>query len=294
VNTSLDARGPTHEPGVTRVVGAETIAQWAPGTFLENLGARPDGSWLVTIPSHNRVDLVQPEGSHEVFARLPNHVTGIVADGTAAYVLTGSMRQHNWQLVHMDASGIQTICDVPELAFGNSMASAGDQLLAADSALSRVVSIDPRQGTSSVWLQHELLAGFTPTIPMPGANRITVRHGWLHTSNTVRAVLRCRYDVARQASKLETVAEYLAADDFDVASDGRIYVATHFLNTVAQMDPDGMRTTIVGSAQCIVGSTSVAIDPRHPGVLLVTTTGGMKGPGNPGDEPARLVRLHLD
>jgi hypothetical protein len=28
MNTSLDARGPTHEPGVTRLVDAETIAQW--------------------------------------------------------------------------------------------------------------------------------------------------------------------------------------------------------------------------------------------------------------------------
>jgi len=49
--------------------------------------------------------------------------------------------------------------------------------------------------------------------------------------------------------------------------------ATHFLNTVVQLDPDGTRTTIGGRAQGIVGSTSVAIDPRHPGALLVTTTG---------------------
>ena len=59
---------------------------------------------------------------------------------------------------------------------------------------------------------------------------------------------------------METVAERLVADDFDVASDGRIYLATHFLNTVVQLDPDGMRTTIAGRAQGIVGSTSVAID----------------------------------
>ncbi len=69
--TSLDARGFTHELVVTRLVAAETLAQRAPGTFLENLAAPPDGSWLVTIPSHNRVDRVQPDGSHEVFARLP-------------------------------------------------------------------------------------------------------------------------------------------------------------------------------------------------------------------------------
>ena len=84
------------------------------------------------------------------------------------------------------------------------------------------------------------------------------------------------------------------ADDFDVASDGRFYLATQFLNTVVQLDPDGTRTTIGGRVQGIVGSTSVAIDPRDPGAPLVTTTGGMKGPRNAGDEPARLVRPHID
>jgi sugar lactone lactonase YvrE len=129
------------------------------------------------------------------------------------------------------------------LAFGNGIARAGDHLLAADSALSHVVSIDPRQGTSSVWLQHELLAGFTLTNPMPGANGITVHNGWVYVYNTGQAVLvPCRYDVAEPASQLETVADQLVADDFDVRSDGHIYLATHFLNRVMQLDPDGMRT----------------------------------------------------
>jgi hypothetical protein len=83
----------------------------SPAPSLENPAARPDGSWLVTIPSHNRVDLVHPDGSHEVFARLPKHVTGIVAEGYGACVLVGSMRQHDWQLVHVDDSGAETICD---------------------------------------------------------------------------------------------------------------------------------------------------------------------------------------
>ncbi len=40
-------------------------------------------------------------------------------------------------------------------------------------------TIDPRHGSSSVWLQHELMSGFTQTIPMPGANGITTRDGWV-------------------------------------------------------------------------------------------------------------------
>jgi hypothetical protein len=236
--------------------------------LLENLAPRLDGSWLVTIPSHNRVDLVHPNGSHEVFARLPHPVTGIVADENGAYVLVGSLRQHNWQLMQVDDDRPRTLCRLPELAIGNGMARAGDQLLAADSALSLVLSIDPRRGTSSVWLRHPLLSGFTPTVPMPGANGIAVRNGWVYISNTGQALLlRCPLDVAEPASQLQTIARQLVADDFDVAADGRIYLATHFLHTVVQLGPDGTRTTIAGRAQGVVGSSSVAVDLRDPNLL---------------------------
>ena len=107
-------------------------------------------------------------------------------------------------------------------------------------------------------------------------------------------MVRCRYEIAEPASQLEVVARQLVSDDFDVAPDGRIYLATHFMNSVVQLDPAGTRATIAGPAQGVVGSTSVAIDPLDPNALLVTTTGGMKGPANRGTQPARLVRLRLD
>jgi hypothetical protein len=56
---------------------AEIAAEWEPGTFVENLAGTSDGGWLVTIPSHRRID------------RLDRPPTGIVADATGADPATG-------------------------------------------------------------------------------------------------------------------------------------------------------------------------------------------------------------
>ncbi len=302
--TSTPHQALRHEPGEFLPVAAETVAEWERGTFIEGLAARPDGSWLVSVPSHDRVDIIAPDGGTAVFARLPHHGIGIVADSATdgatdsdggAYVVVGSMHERNWQLMRITAGRAETVCPLPELAFGNGMAGDAGDLFAVDSARGLILRIDPVRATSSVWLRHPLLDGFTAEQPMPGANGVAVRDGWVHVSSTGRAlVLRCPVDSTDPAADLETVATHLVADDFDVAADCRAYLATHFHNTVVALDPNGDRTTIAGPQQHIAGSTSVAIDPRTPTDLLVSTTGGMKGVTKPGPEPARLVRLHLD
>ena len=285
----------THDPGRLRPVAAQVVAEWAPGTFLEGLAGRPDGSWLVSVPSHNRVDLVRPDGRRDVFADLPDRGIGIVADGDGAFVIVGSLRERNWRLVRVDHGASRTVCPLPQLTFGNGLAAAGGRLLATDSEQGLVLAVDPVGGTSSIWLRHELLTGFTADVPLPGANGIAVRDGAVYVTNTGQALLlRCPLHSADPAAELETVATRLVADGVDLGADGLVYLATHFLDSVVRLDLNGSRTTIAGPEQGIVGSTTVAVDPYDPTALLVATTGGMKGVTGPGDGPARLVRLRLD
>lgn len=77
---------------------AETVAEWEPGTFVENLAAGPDGSWLVRIPSHYRIDRVDRDGHTQVFTEVDRTPTGIVADGTGALALAGTIGARDWQL----------------------------------------------------------------------------------------------------------------------------------------------------------------------------------------------------
>ncbi|MEV5716812.1 hypothetical protein AB0L41_23190 [Amycolatopsis mediterranei] len=285
----------THDAGELRPAATETFAEWEPGTFLENLAAAPDGSWLVTIPSHSRIDRVDHDGRHEPFAAVEHFPTGIVIDGEGAFVLTGSIGEANWRLVRVSPGGrVTPVCDLPDLRFGNGMERAGDLLYANDSALGLVLAIDPATGGSRPLLRHEWLAGPDSDRPMPGANGMSVHNGWVYVSNTCRAlVVRWPADSGNPADQLEIVAERLSADDFAVHPDGRIYFATHYGNSVLRVDPGGSRTDIAGPEQGATGSTAVAVDPHDPQTLFVTTTGGMIGLDNPDAEPARLLRLRL-
>ncbi len=282
-----------HDPAPLQPVLTETVAEWEPGTFLENLAAGPGGSWLVTIPSHNRVDRVDPDGQHQVVAEFDRHPTGIVTDSTGAFVLNGTIGERDWQLTHVTGHGTQLVIGLPELIFGNGMEQAGEHLFAVDSAQGLVLAVDPRDGTSAIWLRHDWLARPNPDVPMPGANGIAVHDGWVYLSNTGRGLLlRCPLDATDPAAELKIVAERLVSDDFAVHPDGSIYLATHFLDSVLRLDRDGSRTDIAGREQGIAGSTAVAVDPHHSNLLYVTTTGGMNGINDDG-EPARLIRLHL-
>jgi hypothetical protein len=291
-----------HDAPPLRPVPSVVVAEWPEGTFLENLapsGTHP-GSWLVTVPSHNRIDRVDPGGKWDTVVELPTTVTGITTTDLGTFFLTGVMGEPGWWLARLDdpdagqPSG-DTVCDVPELVLGNGLTWDGHRLLAVDSGLGHLVAIDPVQRTSSVWLAHELLTKLDPATALPGANGIVVHGGWVYVTNSERALLvRCPVASDSPADELEVVAERLAGDDLDIDRHGRAYVATHVLHSVLRLDPDGRREDIAGLDEGVAGSTSVALDPQDPTALYVTSTGGMLNPPEGGVQPSRLVRLTLD
>jgi hypothetical protein len=287
----------SHDTPPLRPVPSAVVAEWPVGTFLENLApsAAHPGSWLVTIPSHNRIDLVEPGGKRDTVVELPTPVTGIATTDLGTFFLTGVMGQAGWRLVRLDDSDAgDTVCDLPDLVLGNGLTWDGHRLLAVDSGLGHVVAIDPVRRTSSVWLAHELLTKLDPTTALPGANGIAVHGGWVYVTSSERTrLLRCPLASHNPADELEVVAERLAGDDLDIDRHGRVYVATHVLHSVLRLDPDGHREDIAGLDQSVAGSTSVALDPQDPNALYVTSTGGMLNPPEGGVRPARLVRLTL-
>lgn len=270
-------------------VPAEIVTEWEPGTFAENLAPGPERSWLVTLTSHGRVDRVSADGSREVFAEVGGMPTGIVADLGGAFVVSGHIGQEGWRLYRVDAAGVETVCDLPELRFGNGMARSGEQLFVADSARGLVLAVTPSTGRYTVWLEHELLTPTEESGGVPGVNGVTARGEHLYLTSTSRALV-LRVALGATAGEPEVVAEQLLADDFDIHPDGRMFLATHVFDSVRQLDPDGGNRDIAGRHQGIETSTSVAVDPRDSTRLWVTTAGERFG-SREREKPARLVRL---
>ena len=290
---------PAHDVPALRPVPSAVVAEWPEGTFLENLAPSTThpGSWLVTIPSHNRIDRADQDGKHDTVVELSDTVTGIATTDLGTFFLTGVMGSAGWQLARLEDSGRghTTVCDIPDLVVGNGLTWDGHRLLAVDSGLGHLVAIDPVERTSSVWLAHELLTKLNPDTPNPGANGIAVHQGWVYVTSSERAqLLRCPLASNSPADELEVVAERLAGDDLDIDPHGRVYVATHVLHSVLRLDPDGHREDIAGLDQGMAGSTSVALDPQDSTALYVTATGGLLSPPEGGVQPARLVRLTLE
>jgi sugar lactone lactonase YvrE len=274
---------------MTELSAVEIVAEWEPGTFAENLAPGPGGSWLVTLTSHRRVDRVAPDGTRTVAAELPAMPTGIAADADGAFVVSGRIGEAGWRLDHVGEHGAEKVCDLPELRFGNGMARSGDRLFVADSARGLVLTVEPGAGRSTVWLEHELLTPGDAAEGVPGVNGVTVHGEHLYLTSTARALV-LRVPLGDTGGELETVAEQLLADDFDIHPDGRMFLATHVFDGVVQLAPDGTRRDLAGLADGIETSTAVALDPHDSTRAWVTTAGERFGSPHR-EKPARLLRL---
>lgn len=291
-----DVLHPPHDGGER--VSAQTliVAEWPAGTFLENLAMDVDGrSWLVTAPSDNAVYRVQPDGTVSCAAQFDCTPTGIATHQTlGTLVAVGTQGRPDWRLVRITADGTQSVLSLPGVLGANGITWAGDRLFVADSVRSLVVVVDVDEGGPVVWLEHELLTPRMAESPLPGINGLGVHDGWLVITSSDRGlVLRTPVDSLEPAAHLEVIAERLVADDFAIAEDGRIFLATHTYHTVLCLYPDGRREDVATHDDGIAGPTAVAMAPVSSSSLYVTTTGGLLSPPRDGVEPARLVRVDV-
>ncbi len=290
----IDPLHPYHDPVRLNRAHTAVVAEWPAGTFLENLAPDPDGrSWLVTSLSDRAIYRVGPGGSVSVAAQFDRTPTGIVTHprtGTLAAV--GTQGQPDWQLYRITAAGAQPVCALPEVLGGNGITWSGERLLVADSGRSVIVAVDVIAGTAKVWLRHPLLTPVDARSPLPGINGLDSHAGWVVMSSSDRGlILRVPAASARPATELEVLAEHLVGDDFAIAPDGRIFIATHTYHSVLCLYPDERREDIAGHADGVAGPTAVAVVDQPAAALYVTTTGGLLSPPAGEVEPARLVRV---
>jgi sugar lactone lactonase YvrE len=292
-----------HDGGSFSAVPFRVVASWAAPTFLENVAAGPGGAVFVTVHSGNRIDRYDPTtGEVSVFARLSAPPMGLAFDEAGSLWVTGSTMKappgHVWK-VSADGA-VRNWADIPDATFlnGCDLHPNGRQLLVCESRASRVLAIDLQEpGKWSVWLEDALLAPASIQSPVPGANGIKFRGGIAYmTVSGQSLIVRAPLRADGSAGPVETVWRDMLGDDFAFGESGSLYVTTHPMQSLVQIDPAGKRKTIAGPEEGMVGATGCAFGraPSDERALYVSTNGGFVIPHQGVVEDAKLVRLELD
>jgi SnoaL-like polyketide cyclase len=278
---------------------ARTIAEFAPGTFIESVALSPAGQLYASTAFDGGIVIVAPSGEIRPFARLDVGPGGLVmclafaADGTLfASANSRDPAVHGVWRFTPDGRGTH-LASLPPGTAPNGVALDGHGgLLVAESFGGAIWRVPTDGGPAVPWLSHPWLAPRPLLGRFPGANGLQRMGDAVVVASSDRSLLiRVPIKADGSAGEPGILASALPGDDFAIAADGSLYVTTHPFNTVVRLTPDGRRVVIAGPRQGVIGPTSAAFGAD--GALYVGVDGGVYRP-LPGVPPvAKLVRLEL-
>ena len=290
----------------------QTIYEFPNETWVENIAVRSSGKLLVTIinsPTLYQIDPFLP-GPASLIHSFP-HAAGTL--GIAEIqpdifaVITGnwstttfSTTNGSYSLWKVDLTGVECddfgreilkpgvtkIADIPEASFLNGLtlvAQSSPYLLAADSGLGVVWSINHYTGEYRVVLDNELLKPAPGQIAVLGINGLHTRDGYLYFTNSFQYVF-ARVQISHQGTATgpyEVVADIGLGDDFAFDTDGNAYIAQDPGGALEQVTPAGKVTVLAGNTNSTIleGDTAAAFGrtKQDSNTLYVVTNGGIAG-----------------
>ncbi|MBD2341196.1 gluconolactonase [Calothrix sp. FACHB-156] len=277
---------------------AKVITSFPVNTFLENIAIAPDGTIFVSNHEIGTIVRITPDGNQQIHASLEGKVSGLAFTPNADLVTTG------WNadsipvvsLVTVDGK-VETLLNMPEAIFLNGLTPlSGTQYLTADSYRGAIWLVDIAQRSSSIWLEHPMLARSNPENITPAANGLKRFGNDLYVSNTERMLLlRIPITAANQPGELEIFVQQTNLDDFAFDVEGNLYGATHIYNSIVRISPDGSTAIIAQAEQGVIGSTAVAFGQQENDStsIYVVMNGGMFLPLPTGVVSANVVRLEV-
>lgn len=314
---------------IAEAVRLTEVASFPPGSFLENIAVRRDGSILVTVLFARELWCIPPfrEGGPRKAALVHTFELGamsiVEAKADLFYATTTSIGRGN--LHRLDMRGwspgkpvdAQLVVDLPGSGWLNgSCLIAPKVLLIADSFTSSIwrvdLAADGRTAKARRWLQHESMA-HEPNGPMPdqpGVNGVQFASKTSHlyyTSTAKQLFMRVAVDPHTRdpAGEPKFVTGGMMWDDFCIDEEGAFaYATTHRQNTIERIsltpgENFGKAYSIVGRpfTEMLLGPTSAAWG-RSPGdygrVAYVASDGGIKAPMPDGVvRPAKVLRIEF-
>ena len=271
---------------------AATIATYPPGTTLENIVIAPSGELYVTAINSGTVYRVDPSGASQVFGQAPGTTLGISRDLDGAIVAAGGSAFYRFESNGTPA--VVTRIPGAQMLNGITLFSAST-FLVADSLAATVWKVNLATGAAQAWSTDSLLGIPPGSTRMVGANGVKLFGGAVYVSNTSSSsVLRIPILPDGSAGPAEVYASNLQLDDFAFASDGTLFGATQFGNSVVRLGPDGMLSTIATSSDGLLGDAALAFGRTasdNQDIYVVNNGGAFANlPGGP--QAASIVRLN--
>lgn len=271
-----------------------------PGSFLENILVESDGSMLVTSHEDGQLIKLNPSGRATVFATIPGKPASII-EYSGAYLVAGWNSQGKPTLFKVSRQGkVGTLMNVEGAVFLNGIAhfvhNKTRGYLVTDSYRGVIWFVDPKAKTGKIWMENAAFTRIDEKNPSPGINGLKVTANKILVTNSQRqSIYEIAVDNGAPTGEPKLLATGFPMDDFAVANDGSVLVATHPANSVVRIAANGTVTRIAAATDGVVGATSVAFGrtANDKNSVYVTTNGGLWSPPAGGIQSAKVVRVDL-
>lgn len=280
-------------PGPT--LPAQTVAQLAPMTALQNMCIDADGTILMTSLLDGRIWRVRHGGQPELFARIDGRPSGISPTSDGCWLVFGWDMAGGVAAFKLYSDGSWDIfANVDGGIFPNGACRIGtDDYIFADSVAATIWHVNYQTRAVDAWYRHPLFAPRDGEWD-PALNGLQMFDNWLYLSNSsTKQLLRMPISNGRPGGPPEIVRDNIALDDFAFDMDGVLYSATHPNDVILKLTPAGELTRAAGPAEGVRGCTACQFSPKSGDEtgLYVIADGGLFNPLSGGLQNARVVRL---
>lgn len=287
---------PIYDKTPEAIAPTSTLAEFAKGTFLENIAIDGKGVLFINSYLEGKIYRIDAAGARSEWSTLDGTIAGIALDADGSAIVSGWIKGKEPAVFRVSADGHgEVLVRLEGGQFPNGVLRlAPGRFLVADSYRGAIWEIDAARKTASIWLEHELLARASADNPTPAVNGIKLYAGALYASNTAKQLLVRVPVVGGKAGKPEVALSAIGLDDFDFDAAGNLYGATHVYNSLVRVDPQKKVTLLAGLQQGMAGSTAVAVRATKTGLqAYVVTNGGMSLPPEGGVQTGKVLRVDL-
>jgi sugar lactone lactonase YvrE len=142
----------------------------------------------------------------------------------------------------------------------------------ADSAQSLVWKAPSAGGVAATWYED---------LPSGALNGLKWRDGQIYFTNTIRRrVVRVDVTADGTAGAATLLGSGIGGDDFDIDSQGRVYVTTHPHNSIIRLNGGEPCAVVANEKEMIFGPTAAVfgVRPEDSNILYVLNDGGFSRP----------------